>query len=81
MSISVFSVCHRLDRLTSGILVMAKNTEKAKEVHRAIENRLLEKEYVCRVVGEFPECVIIPAFFDSNGFSFLNLTFSLFHPI
>ncbi|RWS04894.1 uncharacterized protein B4U79_04929, partial [Dinothrombium tinctorium] len=49
----------KLDRLTSGLLIMAKTKEKAKEVIQQIEDRVVEKEYVCKVEGEFPEGEVI----------------------
>ncbi|KAJ6667305.1 hypothetical protein lerEdw1_017283 [Lerista edwardsae] len=46
---------HRLDRLTSGVLMFAKSAEVSKRIDEQVRQRQLEKEYVCRVVGEFPE--------------------------
>ncbi|XP_054826199.1 pseudouridylate synthase RPUSD2 [Eublepharis macularius] len=46
---------HRLDRLTSGVLMFAKSTEVSKRIDEQVRERQLEKEYVCRVLGEFPE--------------------------
>ncbi|XP_058018075.1 pseudouridylate synthase RPUSD2 isoform X2 [Ahaetulla prasina] len=46
---------HRLDRLTSGVLIFAKSAEVSKRIDEQVRQRQLEKEYVCRVVGEFPE--------------------------
>ena len=46
---------HRLDRLTSGILMFGKTTEKAHEMEQQIRSRNVRKVYVCRVEGEFPE--------------------------
>ncbi|KAK2142173.1 hypothetical protein LSH36_988g00056 [Paralvinella palmiformis] len=45
---------HRIDRLTSGLLLLAKNIEKAAEISRQVSGRQLQKEYVCRVEGDFP---------------------------
>lgn len=45
---------HRLDRLTSGVLILAKNPKKACELSQMIISRNVEKEYVCKVDGEFP---------------------------
>lgn len=47
-------VVHRLDRLVSGVLLMALNSQRANELEQLIKNRDVQKEYVCRVVGEFP---------------------------
>jgi len=46
---------HRLDRLTSGLLMFGRNPRKAREMEHQIRNRQVMKEYVCRVSGEFPE--------------------------
>lgn len=46
---------HRLDRLTSGLLLFGRSPKKARQMEHQIRNRLVQKEYVCRVEGEFPE--------------------------
>jgi len=48
---------HRLDRLTSGLLMFGRNPKKARDMEQQIRNRQVLKEYVCRVDGEFPEGV------------------------
>ena len=45
---------HRLDRLTSGLLLFARNPSKAKEMAQQIRSRVVQKEYFCRVEGNFP---------------------------
>ncbi|GFQ99556.1 RNA pseudouridylate synthase domain-containing protein 2 [Trichonephila clavata] len=52
-------VTHRLDRLTSGVLIFAKSSEKSNEIHENLILRNVEKEYLCRVEGEFPDGVIM----------------------
>lgn len=47
-------VVHRLDRLVSGVLIIALNSGRARTLEDAIKNRTVQKEYVCRVDGEFP---------------------------
>ncbi|KAK9728918.1 DRAP deaminase [Basidiobolus ranarum] len=54
---SLFPV-NRLDRLTSGILIFARTKESAQLVERAMRERLVQKEYVCRVLGEFPSEIV-----------------------
>ena len=49
---------HRLDRLTSGLLLFGRNAKKAREMEQQIRTRQVQKEYVCRVEGEFPEGLI-----------------------
>lgn len=46
---------YRLDRLTSGVLIMPKTTSVSRKMEAQLQNRQLEKEYVCRVVGKFPD--------------------------
>lgn len=46
---------HRLDRLTSGLLLSARSPDKARQMINQIKNKLVSKEYVCRVEGEFPD--------------------------
>ncbi|KAK7558763.1 pseudouridine synthase [Phyllosticta citricarpa] len=46
--------CHRLDRLTSGVMFIAKHPKAADELSKQIKGRTVKKEYVARVAGEFP---------------------------
>ncbi|EDS36182.1 ribosomal pseudouridine synthase [Culex quinquefasciatus] len=46
---------HRLDRLTSGLLLFGRSPKKARQMEHQIRNRQVQKEYICRVEGEFPE--------------------------
>eukprot|EP00096_Caligus_rogercresseyi_P014627 TRINITY_DN712_c3_g1_i1.p1 TRINITY_DN712_c3_g1~~TRINITY_DN712_c3_g1_i1.p1 ORF type:complete len:383 (+),score=127.69 TRINITY_DN712_c3_g1_i1:592-1740(+) len=50
---------HRLDRLTSGLLLFGRNPKKAREMEQQIRTRQCHKEYVCRVEGEFPTEAIV----------------------
>ncbi|XP_054284310.1 pseudouridylate synthase RPUSD2-like isoform X1 [Macrosteles quadrilineatus] len=49
---------HRLDRLTSGLLLFGRTPKKARQMEHQIRNRQVQKEYICRVEGEFPDEVI-----------------------
>ncbi|XP_073233770.1 pseudouridylate synthase RPUSD2-like [Porites lutea] len=49
---------HRIDRLTSGILIFARTLSKAQELERQVRDREIVKEYVCRVQGEFPSEIV-----------------------
>ncbi|XP_059209350.1 RNA pseudouridylate synthase domain-containing protein 2 [Centropristis striata] len=53
--ISKLHTVHRLDRLTSGVLLFARTLETSKKLDKLVRDRQLEKEYVCRVEGDFPE--------------------------
>ncbi|XP_073339835.1 pseudouridylate synthase RPUSD2 [Pagrus major] len=57
--ISELHTVHRLDRLTSGVLLFARTLEISKKLDQLVRDRQLEKEYVCRVAGEFPEGELI----------------------
>ncbi|TPX77076.1 hypothetical protein CcCBS67573_g01666 [Chytriomyces confervae] len=50
----VFPV-NRLDRLTSGILLLALNKEKASQLSKSFTDRAMQKTYLCRVRGDFPD--------------------------
>lgn len=45
---------NRLDRLTSGLLVMATNSSKAIELSKLMSNRQIHKEYIAKVKGKLP---------------------------
>ena len=47
--------CNRLDRLTSGVMFIGKNGRAAEKLSMQIQGRSVKKEYVARVIGEFPE--------------------------
>ena len=47
------SVINRLDRVTSGIVILAKNNGSASKWHQNMEDRLLKKQYICKVKGDF----------------------------
>jgi 23S rRNA-/tRNA-specific pseudouridylate synthase len=49
---------HRLDRLTSGLIVMAKSKEVAGKISKEIRNKNTEKIYLARVKGKFPSELI-----------------------
>ncbi|OQR74681.1 RNA pseudouridylate synthase domain-containing protein 2-like [Tropilaelaps mercedesae] len=45
---------HRLDRLTSGVLLFAKRLERSQLMSSQMRSLAVQKEYLCRVEGEFP---------------------------
>jgi tRNA pseudouridine synthase 9 len=51
--------CNRLDRLTSGIMFIGKHKQAAEDMSAQIRGRTVKKEYITRVVGEFPEGEIL----------------------
>ncbi|KAL0292464.1 UNVERIFIED_CONTAM: RNA pseudouridine synthase 7 [Sesamum calycinum] len=46
---------HRLDRLVSGLLILARSASKADSFRQQIESGEVKKQYVARVTGVFPE--------------------------
>ncbi|MHB8065105.1 MAG: RluA family pseudouridine synthase [Ruminiclostridium sp.] len=48
---SDIALCHRLDRNTSGLVILAKNTETLDIMLDKIKNREIEKYYTCIVSG------------------------------
>ncbi|CEJ83931.1 Putative RluA family pseudouridine synthase [[Torrubiella] hemipterigena] len=51
--------CNRLDRLTSGIMFIAKNPKAAEAMGKVIRGRTVRKEYLARVVGKFPDGEVV----------------------
>ncbi|KAM3422661.1 Pseudouridine synthase [Cercospora zeina] len=47
--------CNRLDRLTSGVMFIAKHKKAAVDITDQLMGRRIQKEYVARVKGKFPE--------------------------
>jgi RluA family pseudouridine synthase len=45
---------HRLDRVTSGILILAKNPQIAAKVTKLFQSHSTQKYYIARVKGNFP---------------------------
>lgn len=46
--------CNRLDRLTSGLMFLGKTAKAAENMVDQIKNREVSKQYIAKVVGEFP---------------------------
>ncbi|MCJ1314396.1 hypothetical protein MMC25_008078 [Agyrium rufum] len=46
--------CNRLDRLTSGVMFIGKHPKAAEALSAQIMRRTVRKEYIARVIGEFP---------------------------
>ena len=54
-------IVHRLDKDTSGVMVVAKNDEAHRELSAAFKNRLTEKAYVAIAVGSVPDEIHVDA--------------------
>lgn len=46
--------CNRLDRLTSGLMFLGKTAKGTDKFVQQIKDRTVKKEYIARVVGDFP---------------------------
>ncbi|KAJ8122702.1 hypothetical protein ONZ43_g1164 [Nemania bipapillata] len=51
--------CNRLDRLTSGIMFIAKHPKSAERLCAQIQQRSVRKEYIARVIGDFPDGEVV----------------------
>ncbi|RWR86990.1 RNA pseudouridine synthase 7 isoform X1 [Cinnamomum micranthum f. kanehirae] len=58
---------HRLDRLVSGLLILARNANKADQFRQQIEAGKVHKEYIAKVTGVFPEEKVVNANVDYNA--------------
>jgi 23S rRNA pseudouridine1911/1915/1917 synthase len=54
-------IVHRLDRDTSGVMVVAKHDEAHRHLSASFRKRLTEKEYVAIAVGDLAEELIVDA--------------------
>jgi 23S rRNA-/tRNA-specific pseudouridylate synthase len=45
---------HRLDRVTSGLVILAKSKQSANDISEEIRNKSTRKTYLARVKGKFP---------------------------
>lgn len=54
-------IVHRLDKDTSGVMVIAKNDEAHRQLSAAFKKRLTEKEYIAIAVGKLDDDVHIDA--------------------
>ncbi|BAO39472.1 pseudouridylate synthase 6 [Kluyveromyces marxianus] len=50
--------CYRLDKITSGLLILAKNPLEANRVQSKIRDRDMKKYYLARVNGRFPDTAV-----------------------
>jgi len=57
---------HRLDRLTSGLVILGKSSNVAQEWGKAVMNRTCQKVYLARVKGKFPLNVIKPRLINND---------------
>ncbi|TPX20937.1 hypothetical protein DIZ76_016834 [Coccidioides immitis] len=51
--------CNRLDRLTSGVMFIGKDPKAAERISHGLRARTMQKEYIARVKGKFPDGIIL----------------------
>lgn len=51
--------CNRLDRLTSGLMFFSQHSSQAEKMRKYLFDREVSKEYVARVIGDFPAGEIV----------------------
>ena len=49
------TICHRLDRNTTGLVIAAKNANALKTINSAISNRKIHKYYKAMIQGQLPQ--------------------------
>ena len=57
--LGVVHLIFRLDRETSGVVVMAKNPETASKLQKAVQNRRITKAYLAILSGELTEMITV----------------------
>lgn len=50
---------NRLDRLTSGVMFFGKCPQAAEEISQQLRDRTVQKEYIARVKGRFPDGIVM----------------------
>ncbi|PGH04407.1 hypothetical protein AJ80_08518 [Polytolypa hystricis UAMH7299] len=51
--------CNRLDRLTSGVMFIGKHPKGAEAFANKLQARTVQKEYIARVKGKFPDGIVL----------------------
>ncbi|GAA5811349.1 hypothetical protein MFLAVUS_004782 [Mucor flavus] len=54
LNYNVLFPSNRLDRITSGLMLISKDAIEANRIGTEMRNGDIQKEYICRVTGEFP---------------------------
>ena len=54
-----YRIVHRLDRVTSGIIVLAKSLDAARSFQVMLNTHTVKKTYIARVIGVFPEGEVV----------------------
>lgn len=71
-----YQLCHRLDKETSGILIVAKDPETYRSIAMAFEHRQVKKYYHAVVSGQLNvdhQSIVLPIALLKNGTSRINI--------
>lgn len=60
------SICNRLDRNTSGIVIAAKNYKALKEINDSLKNRTISRFYKCIVNGKVKQDLTLDGYLIKN---------------
>jgi 23S rRNA pseudouridine955/2504/2580 synthase len=60
------SICNRLDRNTTGLVIVAKNYEALKQINNALRQRLIKKTYTTIVFGKLTENIEIKTYLSKE---------------
>lgn len=60
------SLCNRLDKNTSGLIIAAKNAPSLRIINEKIKNREIKKYYLCAVEGNPPHSATLSAHLERN---------------
>ncbi|MBW4829324.1 MAG: RluA family pseudouridine synthase [Clostridiaceae bacterium] len=60
------SICNRLDRNTSGIIIGAKNYEALKDINESIKNRDIKKYYKTMVKGKIDKDILLKGYLEKD---------------
>jgi RluA family pseudouridine synthase len=64
-SISAY-LTHRLDRETSGLILLSKDPNLTPLIQKQFSSKLIQKEYICYVHGEIIEPLLLKGFLSNN---------------
>lgn len=63
------SICNRLDRNTSGLLIAGKSLKGLQEMAKVLQERTVKKYYRCIVAGEWKETTYLKGYLTKNEVS------------
>lgn len=73
--------CHRLDRNTTGIIIIAKNHSSLQSITRELRERRAIKKYIALVYGEIKKKMLISSIIDDSGNKIIIKNLKIFNEI